>query len=119
MSLPCGTPGPSSNLPIGFRNFRGTPHVASGINFIDGTFQVNAPLETKFDRTRLWTRGKTFSESAGVSYLLTKRVALTVDAFYTPLSVRRTACPPRPNNGLSNVRSLFIYTLTPQPTLGR
>jgi len=88
-----------------------TPHVASGINFIDGIFQVNAPLETKFDRTRLWTRGKTFSESAGVSYLLTKRVALTVDAFYTPLSVRRTAGAPRTNDGLFNVRALLSYSL--------
>jgi len=88
-----------------------TPHVASGINFIDGIFQVNAPLETKFDRTRLWTRGKTFSESAGVSYLLTKRVALTVDAFHTPLSVRRTAGGPRTNDGLFNVRALLSYSL--------
>src|SRR5260370_14702016 len=109
MSLPCGTPGPSSNLPIGFRNFGGTPQVASGIIFIDGTFEVNAPLETKFDRTRLWTRGKTFSESAGLGDLLTKRVALTIDAFYTPLSVRRTAGAPRTNDGLFNVRALLSY----------
>src|SRR5438876_830324 len=47
---------------------------------------------------------KTFSESAGVSYLLTKRVALTVDAFYTPLSVRRTAGAPRTNDGPFNAR---------------
>jgi hypothetical protein len=61
-----------------------TPQVAARVNLIDGAFQVNAPLETRFDRTRLCTRGKTFSGSAGVSYLLTKRVALTVDGFYSP-----------------------------------
>jgi hypothetical protein len=88
-----------------------TPHVAAGINLIEGEFQVNAPLETKVDRTRLWTRGKTFSGSAGVSYFLTKRVALTVDTFYTPLWVRRTPGAPRTNDGLFNVRALLSFRL--------
>jgi hypothetical protein len=88
-----------------------TLHVAAGINLIDALFQVNAPLETRFDRTRLWTRGKTFSGSAGVSYFLTKRAALTVDTFYTPLWVRRTSGGPRTNDGLFNVRALLSYTL--------
>ncbi len=87
------------------------PHVASGINFIDASFQVDAPLVGGRDRTYLWTRGKTLSESAGVSYLFSKRVALTVDAFYTPLSVRRTATAPRTNDGLFNLRALLSYTL--------
>jgi hypothetical protein len=64
------------------------PHVASGVNFIYGAFQIHAPLQNGLDRTRLWTRGATFSESGGVSYLINKRVAFTVDAFYTPLWVR-------------------------------
>ena len=88
-----------------------TPHLAAGVNFIDSAFQVNAPLETRFDRTRLWTRGKTFSGSAGASYFLTERVALTVDAFYTPLWVRRTSGAPRTNDGLFNVRALLSYRL--------
>jgi hypothetical protein len=87
------------------------PHVASGINFIDAAFQVDAPLTGGRDRTRLWTRGKTFSESAGVSYLFSRNVALTVDAFYTPLWVRRTPDAPRTNDGLFNVRALVSYTL--------
>jgi len=88
-----------------------TPHVAAGVNLIDAIFQVNAPLETRFDRTRLWTRVKTFSGSAGVSYSLTKRAALTVDTFYTPLWVRRASGGPRMNDGLFNVRALLSYTL--------
>ena len=88
-----------------------TPHVAAGVNFIDSKFQVNAPLATRDDHTRLWTRGKTFSGSAGVSYLLTKRMAFTVDAFYTPLGVRREAAGPRVNDGLFNVRALLSYAL--------
>jgi hypothetical protein len=87
------------------------PHVASGINFVDGSFSVDAPLTTKTDHSHLWTRGRTFSESAGISYLFSKRVALTVDAFYAPLSVRRTPDAPVTNDGLFNLRALLSYTL--------
>jgi hypothetical protein len=87
------------------------PHLAGGANLIDSTFQVNAPLTTKLDRNRLWTRGATFTGSAGVSYLLTSRIALTVDAFYTPLWVRRDAAGQRTIDGLFNVRALLSYNL--------
>jgi hypothetical protein len=87
-----------------------TPHVAAGVNLINSKFQVNAPLETALDRTRLWTRGETFSGTFGVSYLLTQRVAFTVDAFYTPLWVQRTSAPAT-NDGLFNVRALLSYVL--------
>jgi hypothetical protein len=63
------------------------------------------------DRTRLWTRGGTFSGTGGASYLLTKRVALTVDAFYSPLWVKRNPSAPRTNDGLFNVRALLSYTI--------
>lgn len=85
------------------------PHVASGINYIDGVFHVNAPLEDARDRTRLWTHGKTFSETAGITYSLSKKAAITVDAFYAPLSVRRSVDAPRTNDGLFNVRALLSY----------
>jgi hypothetical protein len=87
------------------------PHAAAGINFIDSFFQVDAPLATRLDRSRLWTRGKTFSTTAGVTYRLTDRLALTVDAFYTPLWVRRDAARPRVNDGLFNMRALISYTV--------
>jgi len=88
-----------------------TPHVAAGINYIDGTFQVNAPRQNALDHTRLWSRGRTFSGTAGVSYLLTKRTALTIDAFYSPLWIRRTTGGPRVIDGLFNVRALLSYSL--------
>src|SRR5205814_479185 len=66
------------------------PHVAAGGNFIDGVFQVHAPVQDGLDRTRLWTHGGTFPGTAGVSYLLTKRAVFTIDAFYTPLWVKRS-----------------------------
>lgn len=86
------------------------PHVAAGGNFIDGVFQTSAPVVKGLDRTRLWTRGGTFSGTAGVSYLVTKRSAFTVDAFYTPLWVQRSPTAPRTNDGLFNVRALLSYS---------
>lgn len=86
------------------------PHAAVGGNFIDGVFQVHAPVQGGLDQTRLWTRGGTFSTSAGVSYLLTKRATFIVDAFYSPLWVKRSATAPSTNDGLFNVRALLSYT---------
>ncbi len=88
-----------------------TPHVAAGINFVDGVFQVDSLLATRLDRTRLWTHGKIYSASAGLSYLLTDRIGLTVDTFYSPLGVRRNPAGPRTNEGLLNVRALLSYSL--------
>ncbi len=87
------------------------PHVAVGGNFIDGVFQVHAPISDGLDETRLWTRGGTFSESAGISYAVTKRATFTVDAFYTPLWVQRTPNGPRTNDGLFNVRAMLSYNI--------
>jgi hypothetical protein len=88
-----------------------TPHVAVAGNFIDGVFQVHAPVEDGLDQTRLWTRGGTFSMSGGASYRLTSRASFTVDAFYTPLWVQRNATAPRTNDGLFNIRALVNYTI--------
>jgi len=46
-----------------------TPHVNAGVNLIDGTFQTRATTFGYPDRTRLETRGVTFSMSTGVGYL--------------------------------------------------
>jgi len=86
------------------------PHAAVGGNFIDGAFQVHALVSDGLDRTRLWTRGGTFSTTGGVTYLFNKQVALTVDAFYTPLWVQRTEGAPTTNDGLFNVRALLSYS---------
>lgn len=88
-----------------------TPHVSAGANLIHSAFQVNAPLGNRLDRTRLWTRGITYSGTAGASYAVTKRMVISVDAFYTPLAIRRTATSPRVNDGLFNVRALLSYNL--------
>jgi len=85
------------------------PHAAIGVNWMEGSMQVHTLVTRGMDDTRLWTHGKIWSESAGVSYLFSPRVALTVDAFYAPLSVRRTAASPRENDPLFNVRALLSY----------
>jgi hypothetical protein len=85
------------------------PHAAAGGNFIDGAFQVHAPVEDGLDQTRLWTHGGTFSATAGISYLITKRTAFVVDAFYSPLFVQRSPSGPASNDGLFNVRALISY----------
>ena len=85
------------------------PHVAVGGNFIDGVFHVHAPVEDGLDRSRLWTRGGTFSVTGGVSYLITRQMAFTVDAFYSPLWVQRSATERR-NDGLFNLRALLSYS---------
>ncbi|MCU1237400.1 MAG: hypothetical protein JWP63_5367 [Candidatus Solibacter sp.] len=86
------------------------PHVATGGNFMDGAFQTDAPVVRGRDRTRLWTRGGTWSSTVGASYLLTAKTAFTVDAFYTPLWVKRNPTAPRTNDGLFNVRALLSYS---------
>jgi hypothetical protein len=86
------------------------PHAAAGGNFIDGVFQTHAQVVSGLDETRLWTRGGTFSGTAGVTYMVTKRAAFTVDAFYSPLWVKRNATASRTNDGLFNVRALLSYS---------
>src|SRR5262249_10456567 len=87
------------------------PHVAVAGNFLDGAFQVNALLQDYVrDRHRLWTRGGTFSTTGGVTYMWSNRIAITVDAFYSPLWVKRSATAPRTNDGLFNLRALVSYS---------
>jgi hypothetical protein len=84
-------------------------HASVGGNFIDGAFQSHAPADFGLAQQRMWTHGGTFSTTGGVSYLLNKQTAFTVDAFYTPLWVTRTPGGPRTNDGLFNVRALLSY----------
>jgi hypothetical protein len=85
------------------------PHIAAGVNLIDGAFQANARLFGYVDRTRLESRGVTFSLSTGVGYPLTRRVTIAADAFYSPLTVQRTFDAPRSTDPLVNARALISY----------
>ena len=82
------------------------PHAAVGGSFLDTALQTHAPVASGLDETRLWTRGGIFSTSGGAPYLVSLRTAVTVDAFYAPLWLRREAGGPRSNDGLFSVRAL-------------
>jgi hypothetical protein len=87
------------------------PHVTVGGNFIDGAIQIKAPVVRGLDENREWTRGGTFSTTAGVSYLVTKQTVFTVDTFYSPLWVTRSPSAGRTNDGLFNVKAMLSYTI--------
>jgi hypothetical protein len=88
-----------------------TPHLTIGANAIDASYQLNADAFGQIDRTRLETSGVTPSTSAGFSTALSDRVALAVDAYYVPLTVRRSAGAPRTIDSLVNARALLVYRL--------
>ncbi len=86
-----------------------SPHAAAGVNWIDAVFQVEARTFGFLDRTRLKTRGAIFFVSTGVGVPLTSRLTVSVDLFYSPLTVRRTDTAPRTTDGLFNARGLVSY----------
>jgi hypothetical protein len=86
------------------------PHASIAGTFDDVAFQSHAPTAAGLSQTRQWARGGMFSTAGGASYLFTPRIALTVDVFYAPLEVSRTAGAPVTNDGLFNVRGLLSYS---------
>lgn len=92
----------------GARLHRLSPHAAVAVNYLGMAFQVNALTFGYLDRTRLLSHGITVAGSGGISYPLTGRLQASVDAFYTPLSVRRGGTT-RQNEGLFNVRALIAW----------
>jgi hypothetical protein len=88
-----------------------SPHAAMGLAYMNVRFQVDALTFGMIDHTLLLSDGATIFGSGGISYNLTTRLALGVDAFYSPLSVRRGAGAPVQNDGLLNVRTLVTYRL--------
>lgn len=88
-----------------------SPHAAVAVTYMDLGFQVNAPTFGYIDQTHLLTHGTTWTTSAGVSPRLSSRIGLSVDVSYTPLSVQRPTAQTASNEGLFNVRALFVYRL--------
>ena len=88
-----------------------SPHAAVGLTYMNVAFQVDALTFDMIDHTRYTSHGVTASASGGISYPLTTRLSLSVDAFYSPLSVRRGPGAPARNDGLFNLRALATYRL--------
>jgi hypothetical protein len=88
---------------------RFAPHASVGVNYMSGTFQVNAVTDQYIDRTRLEARGLTFSATTGLEYRLNDRLSVSGDLFYTPLIVQRSPNVPRGLDGFFNARALVTY----------
>jgi hypothetical protein len=88
-----------------------SPHAAIGLAYMNLGFQVNALTFGMIDHTHYLSQGMAVSASGGVSYHLTNRLVLGMDAFYSPLSVRRGFGAPAQNDGLFNVRTLVTYRM--------
>ncbi len=84
-----------------------SPHVGVSVNYLDVAFKVDALTFGFVDTPDLVSRGVTVAGSGGVSYALTRRFSASIDAFYSPLSVRRSSGSSL--NGLFNVRALVSY----------
>ena len=78
------------------------------VNYLDTVFQVNAFTFDYLDRTRLLSHGVTMAASGGISYPLARKLRASVDAFYTPLWVRRAGAADH-NDGLFNIRGLVAW----------
>lgn len=89
------------------------PHASVAGTFVDVAFQSHSPTMGPagfgLAQVRQWSRGGMFSVAGGASYLFTPRIAFTVDVFYAPLGVSRSAGAPVTNDGLFNVRGLLSY----------
>jgi hypothetical protein len=88
------------------------PHAAAGANVVDNVFQTNAQTFGQPDHTRLQSAGPTLTTSAGLGYLVTERLALSVDLFYAPLTVRRSAGSASSIDPMFNARALLSYQVT-------
>jgi hypothetical protein len=85
------------------------PHVSVGGYFVDAAFQSHAPVTFGLAQQHEWTHGGIFSTTGGVTYMFNQRIALTVNASYSPLGVIRNPGDPQTNDGLFNVRTLLSY----------
>lgn len=93
------------------RERKWSPHAALGVTYMDVGFQVDALTFGYIDRTSYLSHGVAISGSLGASYRLSPRMTASLDAFYSPLAVRRVVGAPARNDGLFNVRALVTYKL--------
>lgn len=81
------------------------------MNDIHSRFQVDALTFGRIDQSMLETGGLTWSISTGAAIPIGRRVEVSADAFYTPLTVQRSAFVPPTREGLFNVRVIASYRI--------
>lgn len=86
------------------------PYGALAVQRLDTEFEVDALTRGLRDRSRLTARGWTWSATAGVGWRSPSGLGVAVEAFYTPLSVERTAGEVE-DDPLLTLRSLASWSL--------
>lgn len=86
-----------------------TLHGALGATYNDLQFQVGAFTNGTPDNTLLATHGWTGWVAAGADFPVGAHASLSVEAFYSPLAVRRPPATESGNDGLFNVRGAFRW----------
>jgi opacity protein-like surface antigen len=87
------------------------PYVGAGLNYMDLDFHVNAVYSRGLveDHTVQHTSGTTVSATAGVTYAMSRRLAVTAELFYSWLSVARPPATRAAGDGLLNGRVFLSY----------
>ena len=86
-------------------------HFAGGGTYNALQFQTHALTSGVPDNTLLKTHGWTGWVAAGVGFSPCERLTLSVEAFYSPLWVKRPPSQESQNDSLFNVRGLLTYRL--------
>jgi len=84
-------------------------HFGVFATYQDLAFQVDALTFGVRDRTRLEAEGWTAAVTAGVSFPVSTRCRLSLEAFYAPLDVVRPPSSGSDNDPLFNLRSMITY----------
>ena len=82
---------------------------AVAATYLDPEFQVNARYSNLIDRTLQVTDGTTYSLTVGARGALSQAVRLSVEAFYTPLTLVRRPDAEKENQDFFNLRLLVTY----------
>ena len=88
-----------------------TLHGALGATYDDLQFQVGAYTNGAADNTFLATHGWTGWVAAGAGVPVGERLSISVEAFYSPLRVRRPPATESGNDGLFNARAMIRWSL--------
>lgn len=92
---------------------RRAPHLHLGVagQRLDTEFQVSAQTFGFLDRSLLRTEGETFSIQGGATWQLAQKARLSLEAFYSPLSVQRLGQTSSESDDLLNLRAMVRYRL--------
>jgi hypothetical protein len=85
------------------------PYASVAVNAMFLGFDVHARYDSVIDETRLRTSGATFSTTGGLLFPITRRLDITTEVFYSPLTVQRPQQRSTTVDGLFNVRGMIAY----------